>query len=180
MQRHTEATHQLESIEHLSSCRGQRSSVRVKRSMPEQPLTNWSADDTRRKYASNAVSQGSHSQTEETRTEIMKPRARVIGTHQKQRVTARAHELRISQEHASSIHLNAASNGSLSPTGDPRTKVVKSHGNYRLPGVPRTCIVGTTVETQPAKGASHQLESQEYTSSGATAATHQLESGGYL
>src|SRR6266702_28880 len=55
-QRATPTTHKLES-------QGQASSAALKRSEPQQPLTNWRAEDGRRQQPCNAASHGSHSHT---------------------------------------------------------------------------------------------------------------------
>src|SRR6266702_3516614 len=156
-QRATAATHGLES-------RGQPSSAAFKRSEPRQPLTNWRAEDSRRQQPSNAASHGSHSLPAE-------PKTGVVSSLQTQRATAATHVLE-SRGHASSATFkrseprqpltgwraedsrrqqpsNAASHGSHSPTGEPRTAVVSS------------------LQTQRATAATHWLESRGQASSAA-------------
>ncbi|KAH8997023.1 hypothetical protein EDB86DRAFT_966815 [Lactarius hatsudake] len=133
-QRATAATHSLES-------RGHASSVRFKRSEPRQPLTNWRAEGTRRQYASNAASHGSHSRTGE-------PRTRVVSTLQTQRATAATHELE-SRGHASSVRFKPSE--PRQPLTLWRAEVTRrqyasnaaSHGSHSLPGEPRTRVVST-------------------------------------
>src|SRR6266702_927298 len=156
-QRATAATHALES-------RGQASSAAFKPSEPRQPLTDWRAEDRRRQQPLNPASHGSHSRTGE-------PRTGVVSSLQTQRATAATHFLE-SRGQASSAAFkpseprqpltswraedrgrqqpsNPASHGSHSPTGEPRTGVVSS------------------LETQRATAATHELESRGQASSAA-------------
>ncbi|KAH9051713.1 hypothetical protein EDB87DRAFT_1582210 [Lactarius vividus] len=78
-QRATAATHQLES-------RGQASSVGWRHSEPQQPLTNWRAEDRRRQQAGHTASHGSHSLPGE-------PKTGVVSRLETQRAMAATHSL---------------------------------------------------------------------------------------
>src|SRR6266702_712845 len=156
-QRATAATHFLES-------RGQASSAAFKRSEPRQPLTDWRAEDRRRQQPSNAASHGSHSRTAE-------PRTGVVSSLQTQRATAATHFLE-SRGQASSAafkrseprqpltHWRAEDRHRQQPSN------AASHGSHSRTGEPRTGVV-ISLQTQRATAATHALESRGQTSSAA-------------
>src|SRR6266702_3328835 len=149
-QRATAATHELES-------RGQASSAAFKRSEPRQPLTSWRAEDRRRQQPSNAASHGSHSRTGE-------PRTAVVSSLQTQRATAATHGLE-SRGQASSAAFKRSeprqplTNWRAEDRRRQQPSNAASHGSHSLPGEPRTGVV-SSLETQRATTATHSLESQ--------------------
>src|SRR6266702_3704758 len=156
-QRATAATHVLES-------RGQASSAAFKPSEPRQPLTFWRAEDRRRQQPSNPASHGSHSRTGE-------PRTGVISSPQMQRATTATHFLE-SQGQASSAAFKRSE--PRQPLTDWRAEDRRrqqpsnaaSHGSHSRPGEPRTGVV-SSLQTQPATAATHFLESRGQASSAA-------------
>src|SRR6266702_2462862 len=155
MQPRTAATHVLES-------RGQASSVGLKRSHAWQPLTNWRAEDKRRQQARNAATHGSHSHPGE-------PRTGVVSGIETQPPTAATHNLE-SRGQASLVGLKRSHAWQpltiwrAKDRRRQRARNAATHGSHSRSGEPRTGVV-SGLETQPPTAATHSLESRGRASS---------------
>src|SRR6266702_2920872 len=158
----TAATHRLES-------RGEASSAGLKRSHARQPLTNWRAEDRPRQPAGNTAAHCSHSQTGE-------PRTGVVSGLETQPRTAATHNLE-SRGQASLVGLKRSHAWQpltiwrAEDRRRQRARNAATHGSHSLSGEPRTGVV-SELETQPRTAATHKLESRGQASSAGLKRSH--------
>ncbi len=129
----------------------------MKRSHAPQPLTSWRAKDRRRQRARNAAMHDSHSQSGE-------PRTGVVSGLETQPRTAATHflESRGQASSASSKRSHARRPLTIWRAEDRRRQRARNaatHGSHSLPGEPRTGVV-SGLETQLRTAATHFLESR--------------------
>src|SRR6266704_1321474 len=137
---------------------------RDKKQQDRQPLTSWRAEDRRRQQATNAESHGSHSLPGE-------PRTGVVSSLQTQRAIAATHFLESRGQASSATFKRSEPRQPLTSwRAEDRHRQqpsnAASHGSHSRTGEPRTGVV-SNIQTQRATAATHRRESRGQASSAA-------------